>query len=93
MIIWIYDGHHYCFYIPGSASCLWVKSGRDFLELERLFSVYKVEGKSKVLLGGLVERRKSPRGNSNGGGLVECAKRKFAELPAEDNKIFLREEK
>jgi hypothetical protein len=61
--------------------------------LERLFSVYKVKGKSKVLLGGLVERRKSPRGNSNGGGLVECAKRKFAESPDEDIKIFLREEK
>ena len=63
------------------------------LELEQLFSVYKVEGKTKVLLGGLVERRKSPRGNSNGDGLVECAKRKFAESPDEDIKIFLREEK
>ena len=63
------------------------------LELGQLFSVYKVEGKTKVLLGGLVERRKSPRGDSNGGGLVECAKRKFAESPDEDIKIFLKEEK
>jgi hypothetical protein len=69
------------------------KSERDILELERLFSVYKVEGKTKVLLGGLVERRKFPRGKSNGGGLVECAKRKFAESPDEDIKILLREEK
>ena len=68
-------------------------NGRDILDLERLFSVYKVEGKTKVLLGGLVERRKSPRGNSNVGGLVELAKRKFAESPDEDIKIFLREEK
>jgi len=69
------------------------KSGRDILEFEGPFSVYKVEGKTKVLLGGLVERRKSPRRKSNGGGLVECAKRKFAESPNEDIKIFLREEK
>jgi len=60
--------------------------------LKRLFSVYKVEGKTKILLGGLVERRRSPRGKSNTGGLVECAKRKFAESPDEDIKIFLREE-
>lgn len=65
----------------------------DIEELERLFSVYKVEGKSRVLLGGLVERRKSPREKSNGGGLVECAKRKFAESQDEDIKIFLREER
>ena len=65
----------------------------DIRELERLFAVYKVEGKTKVLLGGLVERRKSPRGISNEAGLVECAKRKFAESPGEDIKIFLREEK
>jgi hypothetical protein len=49
----------------------------DICELERLFSVYKIEGGTKILLGGLVER---------------IAKRKFAETPDEDIKIFLREE-
>lgn len=61
--------------------------------MERLFSVYKVEGTSKILLGGLVERRKSRRRKSNRGGLVEMAKRKFTESPDEDIKIFLMEEK
>ena len=61
--------------------------------MEQLFSVYKVEGKTRILLGGLVERRKSSRRKSNRGGLVEMAKRKFAESPDEDIKIFLREEK
>jgi hypothetical protein len=65
----------------------------DIRELEQLFSVYKVEGKTRILLGGLVERRKSSRRKSNRGGLVELAKRKFAESPDEDIKIFLREEK
>lgn len=65
----------------------------DIRELEQLFSVYKVEGKTRILLGGLVERRKSSRRKSNRGGLVEMAKRKFAESPDEDIKIFLREEK
>ena len=65
----------------------------DIREMERLFSVYKVEGTSKILLGGLVERRKSRRRISNQGGLVECAKRKFAESLDEDIKIILREEK
>ena len=66
---------------------------RDIRELEQLFSVYKVEGKTRILLGGLVERRKSGSRKSNRGGLVEIAKRKFAEWPDEDIKIFLREEK
>ncbi len=61
--------------------------------MEQLFSVYKVEGKTRILLGGLVERRKSSSRKSNRGGLVEMAKRKFAESPDEDIKIFLREEK
>jgi len=64
----------------------------DILELEKLFSVYKVEGKNRILLGGLVERRKSGRRKLNRDGLVEMAKRKFAESPDEDIKIFLREE-
>jgi len=71
---------------------LWKKRG-GYPELKRLFSVYKVEGKSRILLGGLVERRKSRRGKSNRGGLLELAKRKFAESPDEDIKIVLREEK
>jgi len=61
--------------------------------LERLFSVYKIEGKTRILLGGLVERRKSRRRESNRSMLVEMAKRKFAESPDEDIKIILREEK
>ena len=65
----------------------------DIIELERLFSVYKVEGKTKILLGGLVERRKSRSRKSNRSMLVDMAKRKFAESPDKDIKIFLREEK
>ena len=61
--------------------------------MERLFSVYKIEGKTRILLGGLVERRKSRRRESNRSMLVEMAKRKFAESPDEDIKIILREEK
>jgi len=61
--------------------------------MERLFSVYKVEGETRILLGGLVERRKSSRGKANRDGLVKMAKRKFAESPDEEIKIFLREEK
>ncbi len=60
--------------------------------MERLFSVYKVEGKTRILLGGLVERRRSRRG-SNKKGLIEIAKRKFGESPGEDIKIVLKEEK
>jgi hypothetical protein len=79
------------------------KIGGYLGELERLFSVYKVEDGTRILLGGLVERRKSIGGlaerrksrrrKSNRGGLVELAKRKFAESPDEDIKIFLMEEK
>jgi hypothetical protein len=65
----------------------------DISELERLFSVYKAEGKTKILLGGLVERRKSRSRKSNRSMLVDMAKRKFAESPDKDIKIFLREEK
>ncbi len=65
----------------------------DPLELQQLFSVYKVEGTTKILLGGVVERRKSRRRKSNRSMLVEMAKRKFAESPDEDIKIVLVEEK
>jgi hypothetical protein len=61
--------------------------------MERLFSVYKVENGTRILLGGVVERRKSRRRGSNKRGLVDIAKRKFAESPDEDIKIVLREEK
>jgi len=65
----------------------------DTRELHQLFSVYKVEGKTKILLGGVVERRKSRRRKSNRSMLVEMAKRKFSESPDEDIKIVLIEEK
>lgn len=61
--------------------------------MHQLFSVYKVEGKTKILLGGVVERRKSKRRKSNRSMLVEMAKRKFAESPGEDINIVLIEEK
>ena len=61
--------------------------------MERLFSVYKVEKGTRVLLGGVVERRKSRRRGSNKKGLVEIAMRKFSETPDENIKIVLREEK
>lgn len=58
----------------------------------RLFSVYKVENGTKVLLGGLVERRESRRKESNHRGLVEMAKRKYAESPDEELRLVLKEE-
>ena len=70
-----------------------LKNRGETSEMERLFSVYKIENGTRVLLGGLVERRKSRRRGSNKKGLVEIAKRKFAESPEEDIKIVLREEK
>ena len=44
------------------------------------------------VLGGLVERRKSRRKESNRGGLVEMAKRKYAESPTEELRVVLEEE-
>jgi hypothetical protein len=70
-----------------------LKNRGEASEMGRLFSVYKIENGTRVLLGGLVERRKSRRRGSNKQGLVEFAKRKFAESPDEDIKIVLREEK
>jgi len=70
-----------------------LKNRGETSEMERLFSVYKIENGTRVLLGGVVERRKSRRSGSNKKGLVEIAKRKFAESPEEDIKIVLREEK
>jgi len=59
----------------------------------RLFSVYKVENGSRILLGGLVERRKSSREHSNYLGLLRLARKKFAESPDEEIQIVLREER
>jgi len=61
--------------------------------MERLYSVYKVVGDTRILVGGVVERRKSKRMTGNQKGLVEIAKRKFRELPDEEIKIVLKEEK
>lgn len=60
--------------------------------MARLYAVYKVENGTKILLGGVVERRDSRRKESNHHGLVEMAKRKFAESPAEELSIVLEEE-
>jgi len=61
--------------------------------LERLYSVYKVEDGAMILLGGVVERRESRRGESNRRSLEEMAKRKFAKSPDEEIEIVLMEEK
>ena len=61
-------------------------------ELARLFAVYKVEDGMRVLLGGLAERRKARRKESNHYGLVEMAKRKYAKSPDEDLRVILEEE-
>jgi hypothetical protein len=60
--------------------------------MAQLFSVYKLENGTKVLLGGLAERRKAQREESNHRGLVEMAKRKYAESPTEELRIVLEEE-
>lgn len=61
--------------------------------MERLYSVYKVENGAMTLLGGVVERRESRRGESNRRSLEEMAKRKFAKSPYEEIEIVLMEEK
>jgi len=60
--------------------------------MARLFAVYKVENGTRHLLGGVVERRESRRKESNYHGLVEMAKRKFAESPTEELRVVLEEE-
>jgi hypothetical protein len=57
--------------------------------MAQLFSVYKLENGTKVLLGGLAERRKSKREECNHRGLVEMAKRKYAESPTEELRVVL----
>ena len=61
--------------------------------MTRLFSVYKVENGDRILLGGLVERRKSRRDQCDHVGLLRVARKKFAESPDEEIQIVLREEK
>jgi hypothetical protein len=68
------------------------KKGENF-DMERLFSVYRIVGDDRILVGGLVERRRSRRMRSNQKALVEAAKRKFKELPEEEIIIILEEEK
>ncbi|HQT97647.1 MAG: hypothetical protein ACYC9V_08770 [Desulfobacteria bacterium] len=60
--------------------------------MARLFAVYKVENGTKILLGGLEERRQSRPREDNQRGLVEIAKRKYAESPTEELRIVLEEE-
>jgi hypothetical protein len=66
--------------------------GEDGGEMAQLFSVYKLENGTRVLLGGLAERRKAKREEANHRGLVELAKRKYAESPTEELRIVLEEE-
>jgi hypothetical protein len=66
--------------------------GEEAGELARLFAVYKVENGTRFLLGGLAERRKSRRKESNHRGLVEMAKRKYSESPTEELRVVLEEE-
>lgn len=61
-------------------------------ELARLFAVYKVENGTRFLLGGLAERREFRRKESNDRGLVELAKRKYAEPSSEELRVVLEEE-
>jgi hypothetical protein len=61
-------------------------------ELARRFSVYKVENGTSILLGVVVERRNAMREESNRRGLVEMAKRKYAESPSEELRVVLKEE-
>ena len=68
------------------------KKGKETGELAQLFSVYKLENGTKVLLGGLAERRKAKREEANYRGLMEMAKRKYAESPTEELRIVLEEE-
>ena len=68
------------------------KKGED-PDMERLFSVYRIVGDTRILVGGVVERRRSRRMRSNQKGLVEIAKQKFREIPDEEIKIVLKEEK
>jgi hypothetical protein len=71
---------------------LQIERGEEAGEMARLFAVYKEENGTRLLLGGLAERRKSTRKESNHRGLVEMAKRKYAESSAEELRVVLEEE-
>jgi len=83
-------GIDFALFLPAGGSRK--KRGEEAGELTRLFAVYKVENGTRVLLGGLAERRKSRRKESNRLGLVEMAKRKYAESPDEELMLVLKEE-
>lgn len=83
-------GIDFAIFLPGTGNA--VKREERRSELARLFAVYKVENGTRVLLGGLAERRKSRRKESNRCGLVEMAKRKYSESPGEELRLVLKEE-
>ena len=60
--------------------------------MARLFAVYKVENGTRILLGGLAERRESSRKESNRRALLKMAKQKYAESPEEELRVVLEEE-
>ena len=66
--------------------------GKGGRRMARLFSVYKVENGTRILLGGLAERRETRRDESDRRGLEEMAKRKYAESPDDDFRVVLEEE-
>lgn len=79
-------------FFPSAGINRW-KPGGNAHTMKKLFSVYKVENGTKILLGGIVERRKSKRGTADRKGLMEMAKQKFAEPPGEEITIIIKEEK
>jgi len=83
--------HRFCFLVGRRGVALKMR-GEETTEVARLFAVYKVENGTRFLLGGLAERRKSIRKESNHRGLVEMAKRKYAESPSEELRVVLEEE-
>ena len=82
--------HRFCSLFVRRARCI-EKRREEAVRLARLFAVYKVENGKKVLLGGLAERRKSRRKDSNLNGLVEMAKRKYATVPDDKLMVVLEE--
>jgi len=69
------------------------KAARKDFRMLRLFSVYKVENGEETLLGGLVERRKAWRSDSDRSGLERVARKKFEKSADEGTRIVLREER
>lgn len=69
------------------------KDRQENRRMARLFSVYKLENGKRILLGGLVERRKSSREGANHTGLLRMARKKFEESPDKQMWIVLKEER